>query len=156
MAPDVEISWLTILRMLRMVSFCARCLLLLRWLSSPAVHQVRVLRFAQKNETVNCVMLTLAASLDIAVSPLLLLLCLCCQLKGWMVQMFMLFMLTIVVIVFAAFVYNVERGCVSLFDAACACTNRVVTVISTHLWVATCGLANLSGRRSSLSLKPCG
>jgi len=69
MAPDVEISWLTILRMLRMV---------------------RVLRFAQKNETVNCVMLTLAASLDIA--------------------MFMLFMLTIVVIVFAAFVYNVERG----------------------------------------------
>ena len=52
-----------------MVSFCARCLLLLRWLSSPAVHQVRVLRFAQKNETVNCVMLTLAASLDIAVSP---------------------------------------------------------------------------------------
>jgi len=51
---------------------------------------VRVLRFAQKNETVNCVMLTLAASLDIA--------------------LFMLFMLTIVVIVFACFVYNVERG----------------------------------------------
>ena len=114
-----------------------------------------MLRFAQKNETVNCVMLTLAASLDIAVSSLLLL-CLRCQLKGWMVQMFMLFMLTIVVIVFAAFVYNVERGCVSLFDAACAHTNCVVTVISTRLSNATCGRANLTARRSSQSLKLCG
>lgn len=51
---------------------------------------VRLLRFAQKNESVACVIHTLEQSRDIAA--------------------FMIFMLTIVVIVFASFAYNVEQG----------------------------------------------